>query len=182
MHHRITRASDPQIGRADTRGCRDDRQLRLRRIAGTNHGHVGQRAHHRNILKRMVRRTIGPVAVSTANTHDAHRQVVIAHVVADLLQTSQCGERRDGVGKRPHATQRQARRYADHVGFGHANVQKSTGELAGKRVEDLVTQIAGQQHDSRIATRRRGEPANERRPHPQTSARARRRSSSVGGR
>jgi hypothetical protein len=182
VHHWITRAPNTQINRRTMRGSSGYRLFHLHGIARANDAHIGKSPHHRDVFERMVRWPIMAVTVSATQTHDRNGQFVITDVVADMLEAAQSGERSNRVSKRPHAAQSQPGRYADHVALCDAHIQEPAGKFGRKLVEDLISQIAGEQHHSRILPRGRGQPANKRRPHPLISSNARLRSWSLGGR
>ena len=119
-------------------------------IRGREHGHPGLRAHHRDVLERVVRQPVHPVLETAADAHDPHRQPVQHRAVADELVRPERRERRDRVGEGDEAGLGEARRDADHVLLGDADVEEAVREPLGERLDDREAEVACQQDDALV--------------------------------
>src|SRR5437867_5863461 len=126
------------------------RELDLRRVAGRDDDHPGQRAHQGEVLSRVVRHPQRAVGEPAPNRDDLHVRGVVAHVVADLLEAPDGGEIRDGVREDDLAGERHARRDARHRLLGDAGVDEAFRELLSERLDDTEAEVTHDQADARI--------------------------------
>ena len=182
VHARLAGAAQAEIHRPVQAQARSHGGRGLHGIAGTNNGHVGQRAHDGDVFQSVMRRSVVAVAVAAADADDGHGQRVITQIVANLFQAAQRGEGRDGVDERPHSTESQARRRADHRRFRHSGIHESAAEFKRELVEDLEAKIGGQEDHAVIGSGQFRQRRDESISHRFSSARARSRSSALGGR
>ena len=92
----------------------------LQRVAGGNHLDLRQAAEDRQVLGGVMAHAQRPVGEAPAHGRDHHVGLVIADVVADLLQAAERGEVADRVGEDDAAGQGHAGGHARHVLLGHA--------------------------------------------------------------
>ena len=147
-------AREPQVGRAREAGRRPHGARGLRVVGGRDHGQARQRAQHGDVLERPVRDAVRAVVEARPDADDAHRQVVEHRAVADELVGAQGRERGDGVDERHVAGLGQARRHADHVLLGDADVDEAVGMALRERLDGHEAEVAGQQQHARIGGRR----------------------------
>ena len=109
-----------------------------------------------------MRDAVRAVVEAGADADDAHRQVVQHRAVADELVRAQGRERGDGVDERHVAGLGQARRHADHVLLGDADVDEAVGVALGERLDGHEAEVAGQEQHARIGVGELGERARRR--------------------
>ena len=98
-------------------------------IAGRDDLHVRQRAGDRDVLLRMVGAAESRIDDAGAHADDGHRQVLVAEIVAHHLERPIERERRDRVGERLAALEREAGADADHALLGDADIDEALGIL-----------------------------------------------------
>ncbi len=154
----------------------------LQRVAGGNDLDLRQAAEDRQVLGGVMAHAQRAVGEAPAHRRDHHVGLVIADVVADLLQAAERGEVADRVGEDDAAGQGHAGRHARHVLLGHAGVEKLVGKALGEVGDDAEPQVAHHQSDAGIALGHFRDRLDERGPHgaPSISAIARWYSSPCG--
>src|ERR1700674_310329 len=70
----------------DDRACR---RARLNWVARSQHDQAWQRAHHREVFEGVMRGPHSAVSEASADGNDLHIGVVIADIVADLLEAAE---------------------------------------------------------------------------------------------
>ena len=165
MHRRLARPPEPEVRGAAVARERVHGGDGLGGVAGADDRHVGQRAHDRDVLERVMGRTVRTVAVAAAHPHHRDVGLVVADVVPDLLVAAQRRERHDRVDEGLLALEREAGRDPRHRGLGDADVHEASRIAGGEVVEELEAEIAGQEHDALVGGRRVGERTDEGVPH-----------------
>ena len=117
---RLAGLAEPQVGRAVPLDAGPGGGHCLGRVAGGDDRHVRDRPHHGDVLLGVMRPAQRGVGDAAADADDGHRHVLVAEVVAHLLERPVDREGRDRVGERAAAPQRQPRAEADHALLGHA--------------------------------------------------------------
>src|SRR4051812_4130548 len=98
----------------------------------------------------MMRRAKVCIREAGTRAHDDHRRLVVADVDADLLEAARGREWGNGVDDGPQPGKRHAGGDTHHVGLGDAAVEKAAWGPLLELVEELVADIAGEQHDARV--------------------------------
>src|ERR1700682_4883449 len=91
--------------------------------------------------------------------------VVIANIVAYLLQAPKNGKISNRIGEHDFAAQRHASSYASHVLLGNSGIHKTIRKSFGKRLDDPKTEVPHYQVDPLIALRQFYQRAVESTPH-----------------
>ena len=125
MGHRLAGSPQPKVAGAGPVHHRPCGRRGLHRVSRGDHRHVWQGTHDGDILRCVVGHAQGPVGESAADGHDLHVGLVVADVIADLLQAPQRGEVGDGVGEHHAAGQGHACCHAGHVLLGYSCVYES---------------------------------------------------------
>ncbi len=121
---------------------RSRRSLSFRRIAGSDHNHSRQGSHDSQVFRRMMSRAQRPVRKSAPYRNDLDVRVVIADVIAHLLEASEDRKIGDRIGKYDLSAEGHAGRYAGHVLLGHTRIDEIASETAARksrprRIRDL---------------------------------------------
>ena len=112
-----------------------------------------------------MRDAVRSVVEARPDAHDAHREIVQHGAVADELVRAQGGERGDRVDERHVPRLGEARRHADHVLLGDADVDEAAGVAVGERLDGHEPEVARQQEHARIAVGELRERSHECLPH-----------------
>ena len=174
--------AEPEVDGSRHGAARDQGGAGLLVVGGREHGHPGLRAHHGDVLERVVRQPVHPVLETAADADDPHRQAVQHRPVADELVRPERGERRDRVGERDVPGLGEARRDPDHVLLRDADVEEPVREPLGERLDDGEAEVAREQDDALVLRGELDECPDEGRPHAATSCIARSNCPSVIGR
>src|SRR6266516_1943228 len=178
----LTRLAEAQVARSFERDHRARRETRLHGVSRRDHGHVGQRAHDRNVLGCVMRHTEIAVGETASNRNDLDVRPVVADVVANLFEAAQRAEVADRVGEDDLAGKGHARREADHVLLRHARVDELVGMLVRELFDHREAEVADHQAHAVVLRGEIVQRLDERGPHEaSTSARAVTSSSGVGG-
>ena len=132
-------------------GCPHDTSTALV-VADGHHPHPGHRAHRGQILGRVVRRAQVAQRDAGVGGQDAHRQMGIGHIGAQVLKGEQPGEAGEGREVGPESRRRHSRRGADHGALRDAELK----EPLGKAILELrelrhVLEVGGARNDSLIS-------------------------------
>ena len=97
-------------------------------------------------------------AVGHAASHGDRNDVgiVIANIVAELLQAPERGKVGNRVGKDNLASQGQSSRNAGHILLGHTHIQTLPGKSLGKVDDNAKAQVAHHKHDLIVLCRELG--------------------------
>jgi len=109
--------------------------------------------HDGDVLGCLMRHTQRPIGQAAADDHDLDVGVVIADVVADLLQAAERGKVGDAVRDRDVAFHRHATGHTGHVLLGHAAVVPAIREGVAERLDFAVTDIRQDHPDPLVALR-----------------------------
>ena len=111
------------------------------------------RSEQGHVLDPVVRGAVHAVVESAANTDDPHRQAVQDGTVANELEGPQHRETGDRVDKGNQPAIGQAGGDPNQILLGDADVDEAIRKGGDEGFENLIAEIAGQQHDPRIPTR-----------------------------
>ena len=103
----------------------------------------------------MVRHTHGPIAHSPADSHYLDVGAVVTNVVADLLQTTQCGETAYRVGKDNVPLESKSGGDPGHVLLGNPHIQKLTRVAGDEIVQHPEAKVTCEEHKIRVLGRER---------------------------
>src|SRR2546422_4560051 len=78
-------------------------------------------------------------------------RLVVANVVANLLETPEDRKVGNRIGKNDLAAQRQAGRDTGHILFSNSGIQEAARKPFGKGLDDAKTQVANDQEDTLVA-------------------------------
>src|SRR5260370_11236918 len=98
----------------------------------------------------MMRSGHGAIGKATANGNYFDVRVVIADIVAHVLEAAQRGEIGDGIGEGNLAAEGHACGHAGHVLLGDASIQELFRELFHERRDDTKSQISDDQDDALV--------------------------------
>ena len=104
-----------------------DRLFCLGGVAGGEDRHVRNAAHEIDVLHRLVASAVLADVQTVVREHKFDVGIHIRHSVADRLVRTSRAEERKGVDKRHQPAMRHARRRADHVRLGNAEIIKPVG-------------------------------------------------------
>ena len=151
---RLRLLAEPQVDGPGELLDRRQRGARLLGVGRRDDGDAGLDAHDPRVLERVVRDAVVAVVHAAADADDAHRQLVQDRAVAHELVAAHRGERGDRVDVGRVAGLGEAGRDADHVLLGDAGVPEAVGVALGERLEHGEAEIAGEQDDPLVASRR----------------------------
>ena len=163
---RLARLAEAEVARP---GVRDDgarRRPRLDRVARRHHHHARQHAHDAEVLGGVVRGAQGAVGEAAADRHDLDVGLVVADVVADLLEAAQRREVGDRVGEDDLARSAPCRRRAP-VMFCSATpaLTNWSGSSPMNRSTTREAEVAGDEDDAAVGLRQLVEGVEEGGPH-----------------
>ncbi len=142
-------ALEPQIDRARAVG---DRRHHLRRLDGVgrlDHRHVGDRAHQRHILDRLVARTAG-AGEAGHEADDLDVEVRIGDRHGDLVEAAARAEHAERIDEHDAAGAREPAGNAEHVRLRHADIDEAVGNFVAKQIGlGLAGQIGAETDDLR---------------------------------
>ena len=166
---RRARFGDPQIGRSRQVLQRLQDAAQLRPIRRSYHGQLRLGARQSKVFQGVVRRPRVAVGVAAANPEHPDRQPMQHRTVAELLVAPHRAESGDRVDVRDIADLGQAGRDAQHVLFGHSDIDEPLGVRSGERLDDAPAEVGRQEHDPIVPLRQFDEHLDQCRSHPAAS-------------
>ena len=85
-----------------------------------------------------------------AASHEFNRNLIVIHVVPNLLKGAVQKEWRDGVADGHVTRLRETDRHPDHELFARSNINRPVGKVAPNIVQDAVAQIGRNQEEARV--------------------------------